>query len=103
MDKKDLIAALRKFKKKIGKKYGVQKMILFGSRATDSYKKDSDVDVIIVGKFKEKGNAQRTPPLYNDWSLDLPVDFICYTPEEYKKLVKMITIAREAKRQGIEI
>jgi len=41
--------------------------------------------------------------LYDDWNLDLPVDFICYTPEEYKKLAKQITIVREAERNGIEI
>ena len=103
MDKKTLLRELSKFKDKIKEKYAVQKVILFGSRATEKYRKDSDVDIIIVGKFEAKGNAQRAPPFYKDWNLDLPVDFICYTPEEYASLAKRITIAREAKRKGIEI
>jgi len=32
-----------------------------------------------------------------------PVDFICYTPAEYKKLSKGITIVQQAIKEGIEI
>lgn len=103
MDKKSLISALRKFKKKIEKKYEIQKIILFGSRANGTPHKESDVDLILVGKFEGKGNLQRSPPLYDDWDIDLPVDFLCYTPEEYEKLVRRVTIVREAQREGIEI
>ncbi len=46
---------------------------------------------------------KRSSPLYVEWEIDLPVDFICYTPEEYKKFSKVITIARESKRKGVEI
>ncbi len=104
MDKKDLILELRKFKKKIESKYHLQKMILFGSRAEEKNQRDSDVDLIIVSKdYEGIKSFKRSPPLYAEWEIDLPVDFVCYTPEEYKKLSKMITIARESKRKGIEI
>jgi len=103
MDKKKLIRELKRFKYKIEKLYPLQKMILFGSRANGTTHKDSDVDLIIVGNFKEKSNLKRAPRFYLEWDIDLPVDFICYTPEEYKKLARRITIVREAKRNGIEI
>ena len=105
MDRESLVANLRKFKKRIEKKYKVDKIILFGSRA-ESKKRlsyENDVDIIIIGRFKKKDNLSRAPPFYLEWNLDLPVDFICYTQEEFDKLSKMITIAKEAKRRGIVI
>lgn len=103
MDKKSLIRELQKFKERIQEKYKIKKIILFGSRANGSPNKDSDVDLMIVGNFKERSNLQRAPKMYDYWDIDLPVDFICYTPEEFEKLAKRITIAREAEREGIEI
>ena len=79
-------------------------MILFGSRSGKDYTKDSDADIMIVsGNFEKVKSFKRAVPLYDYWDIDLPVDFICYTPEEYKKLAKRITIVREAERNGIEI
>jgi len=103
MDRKELIDKLKLFKKRIEKKYKIEKMILFGSRTSEIYKEDSDVDIILVGDFKGKSNLERAPPLYTEWELDLPVDFLCYSQEEYKKLAKQITIVREALRNGIII
>lgn len=103
MDRKELIDKLKIFKKKIENKYGVEKIILFGSRACKKYKEDSDVDLVVVGNFKGKSNLERAPPLYIEWELDLPVDFLCYSPEEYKKLAKQITIVKEAIKKGIII
>ncbi|MEW6069628.1 MAG: nucleotidyltransferase domain-containing protein [Candidatus Thermoplasmatota archaeon] len=107
MDRKELIANLKMFKKEIRKKYNITKLILFGSYATGKIKEHSDVDLIIVGEFKEKGNINRAPLLYHEWHLvqkiDLPVDFLCYTPEEFKKLSKQITIVGEALKEGIVI
>ncbi len=102
--KTKLLKELSEFKEKINKDYKLKKMILFGSRAIGKYNKESDVDLIIVSsKFKKKGNVHRAPNLYLNWDLDYPVDFLCYTPEEFNKLKKQITIVREAVKEGIEI
>jgi len=103
MDKKELINKLKIFKRKIEKKYNIDKMILFGSRAEGRIHKNSDVDLILIGKFKGKTNLQRAPPLYIEWNLDLPVDFLCYTPTEFRKLSKMISIVNESLKKGIII
>lgn len=107
MDKNELIIKLKEFKQQIIKKYGVKKIILFGSYSKDIASEDSDVDLIIVGDFKDKGNLHRAPIFYKEWHLvqniDLPVDIICYTSEEFDKLKNQITIVKEAVEEGMEI
>ena len=107
MDRNKLIIKLKKFKKELTKKYKINKLILFGSCATNKIGEDSDVDLIVVSNFKEKGNVNRAQCLYREWHLiqkiDLPVDFLCYTPKEFKELSKRITIISEALKEGIEI
>ena len=103
MDRKELVKNLKEFKEQIKKKYGISKIILFGSRTGSNFREDSDVDLIVVGKFDRNRNLERAPPLHLAWQLDLPVDFLCYTPKEFNKLKKRITIVREALKEGIEI
>ena len=104
MDREQLIAELKKFKKKLEKKYKIEKMILFGSRLKKTKpKKDSDVDLIVVGEFKEKTNLKRAPKLHLQWNINLPVDFLCYTPEEFNNLSKKTTIIKDALKKGIII
>ena len=79
-------------------------MILFGSMATGRAHKDSDIDLILVSdKFRGKKSFRRSIGFYKYWDLDYPVDFLCYTPEEFNKLKNQISIVREAVRKGIEI
>ena len=102
MGKKEskLIRKLQEFKNQ----NKIEKMYLFGSMATGKTHKWSDVDLIVVSKrFRRKGIIDRSSNLYIRWNLDYPVDFLCYTPEEFNKLKKQITIVREAVREGIEI
>ena len=79
-------------------------MFLFGSYATGKTRKWSDVDLVIVSpKFRKKKSYQRARRLYDYWDLKYPVDFLCYTPEEFNKLKKQITIVKQAVETGIEI
>ena len=103
-NKKSLIRNLKKFKKQISKKYNPEKVIFFGSRACGTPHKDSDVDLIIVSKkFNGISSLKRSPELYIEWKLDYPVDFLCYTIEEFNNLKNQITIVRDAVSEGIEI
>ena len=102
MDKKKskLISELKKFKEQ----NKLEKLYLFGSRVSGKTHKWSDVDLIVVSKmFKGRGILERSPGLYIQWNLDYPVDFLCYSPEEFNKLKKQITIVKEAVENGIEI
>ena len=103
MDKRN-IRRLKKFKENLIRDYDIQKMILFGSRAKDSYKKYSDFDILLVSNnFDGVDKLKRSPALYLKWDLNYPVDFLCYTPAEFNKLKKQITIVREAVKEGIVI
>jgi Nucleotidyltransferase domain. len=103
-ERSKFIKELKQFKDKIGKNYRIEKVILFGSRLTGKIDENSDVDLIIVGEeFKDKGVLRRSPPLYLEWDLEYPADFLCYTPEEFEVRKKRIGIVKEAVEKGIEI
>ncbi len=95
--KRSLTAELRKFKLRLSRQLPVERMILFGSRAAGRAHVFSDVDLIIVSPaFRGAKTYERPLGFFRFWELDEPVDFLCYTPEEFRKLSKMATIAREA-------
>ena len=99
-----LIRNLRKFRRKIGKRYAIERMILFGSRVRGDARRDSDVDLILVSpRFRRKNAIDRASPFYLEWDLPYPVDFLCYTPEEFEARSRRVTIVREALREGMSI
>jgi predicted nucleotidyltransferase len=103
MDKKAVIE-LKKFKKKVEKKIPLQALIFFGSRVRKKYHKDSDIDLIAVSeKFRGLNFFKRVAKMYDFWDLNYPVDFLCYTPEEFNKLKKEVSIVSEALKEGVEI
>ena len=79
-------------------------MIFFGSLVQGKGKKWSDIDLIIVSDmFRKVRPLNRGLNLYDYWTLDYPVDFICYSPEEFEKAKKRIGIVSEAIKNGITI
>ncbi len=104
MDKRKYINNLKEFKRNLSKKININKIILFGSRAYGKPNRWSDFDLMIISKnFRRKKFRYRSLGFYKYWNLDYPVDFICYTPEEFNRLKKQITIVKEAVENGIEI
>ncbi|ATZ60812.2 MAG: nucleotidyltransferase domain-containing protein [Methanosarcinales archaeon Met12] len=102
--KSELIDELKQFKNEISKKHDIRSMILFGSRSKGMGDRHSDVDLLLVSdEFKDKSTLERPCQFYLEWSLDYPVDFLCFTPEEFEKKKKQITIVRKAVEEGIEI
>ncbi len=103
-ERSSLISELRRFRKKLQKRYAIEQMILFGSTARGQTGRYSDVDLIVVSKrFRRKGAIERATPLYLEWDLGVPVDFLCYTPEEFRILSRRGGLVREALREGIHI
>ena len=104
MGRKKDIEFLKSFKKRLSKNIPVDKMILFGSRAAGKPHRWSDFDLIIVSKkFRGVDSLKRPIGFYNYWNVNYPVDFLCYTPEEFEKRKKEPTIVKEAVENGIEI
>ncbi len=103
MGKKKLIEGIRKFKKDLSKVKRVEKVILFGSRAEGTFTGESDVDLIIVSPDFRGIKSGRAYGLRRYWTPRYPVDFICYTPEEFNRLRKEVSIVSEALKKGIVI
>jgi len=101
---KTIIKKLTDFKKRVNKDIPLKKMIFFGSRATGKPHRYSDIDLIIVSPaFRKLDFFKRGAKMYDYWDLRIPVDFLCYSPEEFKKLRKQTTIISEAIKEGIEL
>ncbi len=102
--KPEVMAAVEKFRK-VARKHGVEKIVLFGSQAFGLAGEASDIDLIVVSREEDKLGL--LSKLYHEWhvvqGIDLPVDFICYTPEEFDELKERITLVREAVRSGISM
>ena len=95
-----IIKGIGKFKEKAG----VEKAILFGSYARGNFKKYSDVDLILIAKkFRGKNFIERYKGLWLKWDLDKPVDFICYSPEEFEKEKRKVSIVSTALKEGVVI
>ena|SRR3989344_9017865 len=103
MDKK-AVREIKSFVQKLKKDFEVEKILFFGSRTGEDYLKYSDVDLVIVSEdFESIDFTKRMSLMYLYWDSEYDVDFLCYTPIEFERLSKRITIVREALRKGIEI
>ena len=99
-----LVRQLQHFRSKIQARYKVERMILFGSRARGKTHRFSDVDLIVVSPhFRRKNIVARASPLYLEWDLDFPVDFLCYTPEEFAALSRRPSLVKVVLSEGIPI
>jgi HEPN domain-containing protein/predicted nucleotidyltransferase len=99
-----VLDGLKAFRKALREKMQVDRIIFFGSRASGAPHRDSDIDLVIVSRdFEGKPRRERALGFHEMWNLEYPVDFLCYTPQEYEDLRNRVTIVREAVRTGIEI
>lgn len=102
--REDIIKGIKKFKTSLNQQMHVEKMILFGSYAKGTFNSDSDVDLIIVSpKFSDLQFSKRALGFYKFWPLRLPVDFICFSPSEFNRLKRTVSLVSEALQNGIEI
>jgi len=103
VDKK-AIREIKLFIRRLKKDFLIEKILFFGSRTREDYFKNSDIDLMIVSEdFEGIDFTKRMSMMYDYWNFDYDADFLCYTPREFDKLSKMITIVREAVRKGILI
>ncbi|WP_202320528.1 nucleotidyltransferase domain-containing protein [Archaeoglobus neptunius] len=95
------LSTVESFLKRINKKYRIKKAVIFGSSVREDFKKDSDIDLIIVSDiFEGLSPLKRPVNLYLEWDLEYPVDFICFTPEEFERLSRRPSLVREALKEG---
>lgn len=100
----DIVKAVERLKRALGAEIPIERVLLFGSRARGDARPNSDVDLILVSSaFRGKSLVRRTYPVRKAWDLDVPVDFVCYTPEEFEEMSHRATLVRVALEEGREI
>jgi predicted nucleotidyltransferase len=79
-------------------------VIVFGSRARGEASEESDIDVIIVSDyFRGKPFLGRMPMMIRIFRFPWPVDYLCYSPEEFSEIKSSSIIVQEALQHGIEV
>lgn len=96
--------AFQLFLSRVQERLRPEKVILFGSRATDDHREDSDFDIVVVSKeFRGVPWVKRAPMVIRLWDIPLDLEAICLTPEEFRKRSRGLSIVGEAVRQGVEV
>ncbi len=75
---------MKELAKELRRKYDVREIIVFGSYARGDLNKGSDIDLLIVGDFKEKFHKRIASIL---GLTDLPIEALCYTEEEFREMI----------------
>jgi predicted nucleotidyltransferase len=96
--KKILEAEIEKIKSRIPA-LDVQKVILFGSLATQTVSKSSDIDLIIV-KRTDRKFLDRMDEFYQKLDPRVSLDIMVYTPEEFDKMTQTSSFIKRAIRVG---
>ena len=103
-EKDKLIRDLKDFKKRTQEIAKIDKIYLFGSRAKDTWRDNSDVDLLVISDdFKGKRFFKRSPKFYLIWDYPYDVDIICLTNEEVNIKKRQLGVIKEAMDQAIEI
>jgi len=78
---------VKRFLNLIIEKFNLKKIIIFGSFARGDYHKGSDLDLVIVGEFKERF-IDRIGKIIELNDSDLEIEAMVYTEEEFQKMIQ---------------
>lgn len=101
----DLLSVLAEFRDRLEEAVGpVEHLVLFGSHARGDTHEWSDVDLLVVSPAFEGDTAvARAGRARRLWPIHFPVDILCYTPEEFERLRRQVSIVRVALDEGIDV
>ncbi|MBI2899918.1 MAG: nucleotidyltransferase domain-containing protein [Planctomycetes bacterium] len=81
--------------------FRLDRAYLFGSFARGNPHEGSDIDLVLIGPFRGKMPYRITSVLL---TTDLPVQPLCYTPEEWEAMVREGNpLALEVMRTGVQL
>lgn len=100
----DIPPEVLRLRDELAKRFRIERMILFGSRAWGEHLKGSDVDLVVVSPdFAGVPFLKRIREIVALWESDLDLEVLPYTPEEFKRKRGEIGIVAVAAAEGIEI
>jgi len=105
---KTILSQLRKFKKALEQKgITVEKMILYGSHASDKADKHSDIDIIVISQYFKGMNILQRGETFGKILADIrmvaPIEPLGFTENEFNKKGRGTFIGDEVKVKGIDV
>jgi len=98
---KEIAYKLNELAKVLREKYNTSKIIVFGSYVRGDLNEGSDIDLVIVGDFKEKFHKRIAEII---GLIDLPIEPLCYTEEEFREMVENKNgFVSEVLKEGVAI
>ncbi len=76
---------------------------LFGSRVRDDWMEESDLDVILVSERFAEAWPERIAALIREIRLVDPIQFFCYTPDEFGRKRLELGFLREAMTEAVPV
>jgi predicted nucleotidyltransferase len=76
-------AKIVELSRRIARRFSPQRIVLFGSRARGRARRDSDVDLLVVMRFRG-GSARKAAEILNTVEPEFPVDLLVRTPQELR-------------------
>jgi len=72
-------------------------VILFGSRVQGTASDESDLDVILISEtFRDVPQHERFPLVRKKIRTPFPIDYLCYTPNEFERMKTRSSIPENA-------
>ncbi len=96
---REIFEEIKKFARELKEKYGYE-VYLFGSFAKGKVHEASDIDLIIIGNFKERF-FERMMKIRK--LTDLPVEPLAYTYKEFEELKKNSPFIKEIMKYAIKL
>ena len=82
------IDTIREFSQRIGREFGAERVVLFGSYARGTVTEDSDVDLLVVCSFEGK-SVDESVKIRMKLRPQFPVDLLVRTPEKVRQRMEM--------------
>ena len=79
---------IEEFGRQIGREFGAEKVVLFGSYAEGVATEDSDVDLLIVFPFEGR-SVDQSVKIRMELRPGFPVDLIVRTPEKVRERIEI--------------
>lgn len=84
---REIFEGISAYKEKVVNRLSPRRIILFGSFARGDFNEGSDIDLIVISDWKEDF-LDRIKTLMDMNDLNLPIEPIGYTEEEFEEMVK---------------